>query len=790
MNTSIEDNKAAEAARKLASSTNTYSCNAQLPGAHAWSMPYGFNPYVPPPMFSSYNQYATFGSIGFQGMSFSNDATVQSQAIPQMTPPPPPILQPPPVIPAANSLTKSNTNKNFHASTDSQSGSSSSSFSAYGYNINQFNKPQNQYKQYQSPSVATGSAYPWSSQSSTSSSQSQQSETKNSMIGNSSSGQNQSSQVQARPKSENSNNISQTQQNVREPSKANTDAAFQKWPPSLQLYVDRCFSLCANDVDKDRVEIILKGKITRAASEGILQTKDWTLEPLPMMTDGRASLLPFAPALQGKIQVSQKKPVENGKGINDQSRGRGGGRGRGRGRGADPDASRASSPRKEKIGRKKPSRGVGGRGARTRFRCRSSSPSRFRSRSSSKSRSRSRRSSGSSRSSSSGSDASYSHRLQKRRKRELYVDSSSSSPDRDRCQGSQELSSSKTLGTKLNQKLIAKARRALKNKLKKANKSNEKNAKTPHIYSEFGQMRVEEECISNDRMNARAARFAKENASKPSKVKAGTMRSRLGGFVGDGKGVPWAIDTNPANNKTEEETWELSRVVGTCTDLEKRYLRLTTAPDAASIRPIKILKKSLELVKSKWKQNQDYFYACDQLKSIRQDLTVQRIRNDFTLGQLYKSVPEACANKVEFTGYRILYYIFTANTLDLGSVMASLSPSDRENECIRHALNLRSAWALGNYSKFFKLYGSSPKMSGYLIDWFANRERKYALKVILKSYRPHVSTDFVKEQLGFTLDSDWQNFLTTTQLESSVVYVAGSNRQKINAKESSTKMGT
>jgi hypothetical protein len=240
-------------------------------------------------------------------------------------------------------------------------------------------------------------------------------------------------------------------------------------------------------------------------------------------------------------------------------------------------------------------------------------------------------------------------------------------------------------------------------------------------------------------------------------------------------------------------------VVGTCQVLEKQYFRLTSAPIPSQVRPEHILRQTLDFLKKKWKKEGNYSYICDQFKSLRQDLTVQRIKNEFTvtvyeiharialekgdLGEYNQCQTQLRAlyaqnlggNPVEFKAYRILYFIHTSNRTSLNDVLAELTTAEKEEAAIKHALQVRSALALGNYHRFFRLYLDTPNMGAYLMDMFVVRERLASLSNMCKAYvypptllrsllkfiryKPDVPLRFVTEELGFESDGDAAQFI-------------------------------
>lgn len=241
-----------------------------------------------------------------------------------------------------------------------------------------------------------------------------------------------------------------------------------------------------------------------------------------------------------------------------------------------------------------------------------------------------------------------------------------------------------------------------------------------------------------------------------------------------------------ADNQGHVIDWDEYTIVGTCQVLEKPYLRLTSAPDPSTVRPLPVLKKTLAMLKDKWKRGAvEYGWICDQFKSLRQDLTVQRIRSDFTvqvyeihgriaiekndlgeynqcqtqLKQLYALGLNGC--QPEFLGYRLLYLLHCRNRQDVNMFLCELGTEHAAATAIQHALQVRNALILGDYVSLFRLYQTAPNMGGYLMDCFIERERKAAMLCICKAYRPSVSISFLRNVLAFTSLTDCGNWLSS-----------------------------
>jgi hypothetical protein len=226
------------------------------------------------------------------------------------------------------------------------------------------------------------------------------------------------------------------------------------------------------------------------------------------------------------------------------------------------------------------------------------------------------------------------------------------------------------------------------------------------------------------------------------------------------------------------ELWDSLTVKGTCAVLEKEYFRLTSAPDPTTVRPEHILVEALAHLRHKWSTRAsnpkvDYVFMCSQLKAVRQDLTVQRIKSAFTvevyemharialeegdlneynqcqtqLKELYKAGLGGSVE--EFLAYRILYYLYlqtnekySEGSKDILRVMREASSSNfmagegvepATTSPVSHALSLREAMTSSNYHKFFTLYRSCPNLGKLVINFFADKIRLLALVRIVKA---------------------------------------------------------
>jgi hypothetical protein len=216
--------------------------------------------------------------------------------------------------------------------------------------------------------------------------------------------------------------------------------------------------------------------------------------------------------------------------------------------------------------------------------------------------------------------------------------------------------------------------------------------------------------------------------------------------------------------------------VGTSTALEKTYLRLTAAPEAAAVRPPAVLRQALALVKTRWAAAPDYPRACEQLKAIRQDLTVQHHRGALTqecyatharialeardaaeyaqcaavLRALHAASPDACSadQAAEFAAYRLLSAAAGGGAAFLDE-LRSVCARDAAHPFVAHARAAGAAVRARNAVAFFRLYKTAPRMAPYLMDALSAGVRTSALNAALAGYRPGVPTAWLAQQLGF-----------------------------------------
>uniref|UniRef100_A0A7R9V2P4 SAC3/GANP/THP3 conserved domain-containing protein n=1 Tax=Chlamydomonas euryale TaxID=1486919 RepID=A0A7R9V2P4_9CHLO len=235
-------------------------------------------------------------------------------------------------------------------------------------------------------------------------------------------------------------------------------------------------------------------------------------------------------------------------------------------------------------------------------------------------------------------------------------------------------------------------------------------------------------------------------------------------------------DDEAATSDPDASVLLRQRGLGTSMALEKEYLRLTSLPSASSVRPPNVLALALDLVKARWRERSDYKHACEQLKSIRQDLTVQHVRSLLTVDayethsrialevgdlaefkQCHSVLKTLYADGVqgqreEFLAYGLLF----AQSTGKGSLFVSALPSDNADMAhptVAHALAVCRAFRMGDFHAFSSLYSSAPRMSPYLMDRMLPKMRAFACQAIMTAYRPTpVPLSYLEDSLAVQQD--------------------------------------
>lgn len=231
---------------------------------------------------------------------------------------------------------------------------------------------------------------------------------------------------------------------------------------------------------------------------------------------------------------------------------------------------------------------------------------------------------------------------------------------------------------------------------------------------------------------------------------------------------------------------QVGAVHGQSMALEKSYLRLTALPRADEVRPLPVLAESFRLVQRRWEQERDYPYACEQLKSIRQDLTVQHLAGDGPRGRFALAVYEYHArlallscdsgefgqcqaqliplhaaglwtNAAEFGAYRLLHCMAVRGRSvaeELRSVIGGLRREDQCAPAVAQALRMVVYMERGEFSAFFaECAAGLHNLGASLVRPLLQPLRERALKVVCAAFLPSLPLSRAAVLLGFGGDA-------------------------------------
>eukprot|EP01083_Nonionella_stella_P003179 9063_1 len=236
--------------------------------------------------------------------------------------------------------------------------------------------------------------------------------------------------------------------------------------------------------------------------------------------------------------------------------------------------------------------------------------------------------------------------------------------------------------------------------------------------------------------------------------------------------------------------WHEKRVIGTCTKIEKDYFRLTSEPNPSEVRTLETMKKTFNLLMIRWKtkNKRDYLYVGGQFKSLRQDLRVQHIRNQFSvqvyeenakiclevgdlseynqcqgqLKELYREQEVLNANYIEFLGYRLLYEAVTKNFYGVSCIMKIEKRYCKEEEIV-NTLNIIQAIQRMDYNTFFKVYKKLRHHARCILDQIVYKVRYQALCRISVSYCPSMyPIKQLAKTIGFGSQRECVEYLRNT----------------------------